>query len=437
MIFRVLKSLYRFGVLEGLRSSFSGSARPCGIGFPLMLRKGVLSVGPRGLPLTLKTGVVRRLVREAREIDIVLSMLWGGGAAKYLDARIAEAPAGRLTFVVRPCLDAGGRLAVEAYRGPEKRAEFFVRSLSAFRGLRGLNARIVVNELAQWWLYDRSGELSSRAMSAAIDSILDLRAAIDARIVYLVHDYLSVCPRFTLLSPAGVYCGAETGTAGCGKCLADARCANVPIAKGTSREEWLAAFGRLFAAAAEVRTFSEDTRSRIARVFPGVHPTLVPHRALAAFPRRPSLRSGPPTIGVFGFIQLAKGSAQVLALAEYLRSIGEDDARIAVVGEIVTGSGDIPPNVTMTGAYAHEDLPAIIEREGINVAYFSSVCPETFSFVTRELIALGLPVVCHDLGAPRDAVAKYDRGEIASSFAPRDVYVAVKRALERGGRRGN
>ncbi len=42
----------------------------------------------------------------------------------------------------------------------------------------------------------------------------------------------------------------------------------------------------------------------------------------------------------------------------------------------------------MTGTYRHDDLVDLIEANGINLFFFPSVCPETFSYVTEEMIRL-------------------------------------------------
>ena len=71
-------------------------------------------------------------------------------------------------------------------------------------------------------------------------------------------------------------------------------------------------------------------------------------------------------------------------------------------------------------------MPDIVEREGINVAFFSSLCPETFSFVTQELMMMELPIVCFDLGAPAERLRQYDRGAVAKDMSAAAVWNAIE-----------
>ena len=60
-----------------------------------------------------------------------------------------------------------------------------------------------------------------------------------------------------------------------------------------------------------------------------------------------------------------------------------------------------------------DDLVELIEANRINLALFPSVCPETFSYVTEEMIRLELPIVAFDLGAPGERLRSYRNGRLA------------------------
>jgi glycosyltransferase involved in cell wall biosynthesis len=71
----------------------------------------------------------------------------------------------------------------------------------------------------------------------------------------------------------------------------------------------------------------------------------------------------------------------------------------------------------VTGTYRHEDLVDLIEANGINMFFFPSICPETFSYVTEEMIRLDLPVVAFDLGAPGERLRSYGNGRLCSEVS--------------------
>jgi glycosyltransferase involved in cell wall biosynthesis len=61
----------------------------------------------------------------------------------------------------------------------------------------------------------------------------------------------------------------------------------------------------------------------------------------------------------------------------------------------------------VTGPYRHEDLVNLIEANRLNLFFLPSICPETFSYVTEEMIRLEVPIVAFDLGAPGDRLRDY------------------------------
>ncbi len=67
----------------------------------------------------------------------------------------------------------------------------------------------------------------------------------------------------------------------------------------------------------------------------------------------------------------------------------------------------------VTGAYRREDLVALVEENGVNMFFFPSIWPETFSYVVAEMIALGLPIVAFDLGAPAERLRHYRSARLA------------------------
>ena len=81
------------------------------------------------------------------------------------------------------------------------------------------------------------------------------------------------------------------------------------------------------------------------------------------------------------------------------------EVRVAVLG--VLHSARKSPRLTVTGPYRRDDLVDLVEKHGINMLFFASVWPETFSYVVGEMMALGLPIVAFDMGAPAERLRTY------------------------------
>jgi glycosyltransferase involved in cell wall biosynthesis len=233
-----------------------------------------------------------------------------------------------------------------------------------------------------------------------------LDAQPQAALVVHLHDYHVVCPSPFLLDADQRYCGVPQDLQRCRDCLGRQRDAQVGLAAGVSIDDWRARFGAVLRRAAEVRCFSRSSIELLRRAYPDLDaPTLQlrPH-AVAAFgaPWAPPAPGTPPTLAVVGHIGLHKGAQVVAELARALERRGAHDRlRLIVVGTI---DGPLPPAVRVTGAFERDDLPRLLSDEGVGFALLPSICPETFSFVVHELLALGLPLAAFDLGAQAEAL---------------------------------
>ena len=92
----------------------------------------------------------------------------------------------------------------------------------------------------------------------------------------------------------------------------------------------------------------------------------------------------PLHIGVVGRIAAHKGATQVVRLARHIAETGAN-ARITVFGTLEEPA---PASVVShSGNYLPEALPALCAEQGVNVFWFPSIWPETFSFVVHEMKA--------------------------------------------------
>lgn len=239
-----------------------------------------------------------------------------------------------------------------------------------------------------------------------------------SRLVVTTHDFFAVCPSFVLLDAKGRHCGIPS-LADCAACMREHEASYVALSPPAEIGAWRSSWGRCLAAADEVRCFSEASRKLLLKAFPaldGERLTLVPHKIDFAPARLPRLDPAAPlVIGVVGEISPQKGA---LVVAEMARIIEAErrEARIVVVGAI-----DAPslPALKATGPYRHAELVDLIESNGINMFLFPSVWPETFSYVVAELMALHVPVVAFDLGAPAERIRQYALGRLAPEVSAR------------------
>ena len=236
------------------------------------------------------------------------------------------------------------------------------------------------------------------------------------RLTVAMHDYFAICPSQHLLQAEGRYCQLPD-TATCQACLARSEQAMVTLYRHHGIEAWRAVWGQLLATADEVRIFDPSAQVALQRAYPDLTLplSLRPHavaplsqaeqdqlHAWQAQKKRPSGR-----IGIVGSITSAyKGEQPVSDLVRAIAHGGQP-YEVVVLGECAAMPG-LP--LRSTGPYRASELTALIIQHDIDIFFFSSVGPETFSYVLHELERYQLPVAAFDLGAQATFLARYPQG---------------------------
>ena len=176
---------------------------------------------------------------------------------------------------------------------------------------------------------------------------------------------------------------------------------------------WQALWRPALDRADHLTVFSEAS----SRIVAGVHPDLAhkirlrPHGPLGPVPRLSPAPMGQMVIGVPGNLNDQKGASVVRDLAHVLARTGA--ARLVVLGAVAPDC-PVPRSVTVQGGYRLEDLPHLVARHGIGAWLIPSLWPETFSYVTQESLATGLPCIGFDLGGQGDALRRAGNGHVVS-----------------------
>lgn len=241
----------------------------------------------------------------------------------------------------------------------------------------------------------------------------ELKERSSARLTIAFHDFFPVCPSWNLLSHRGEYCGLPSIDI-CRHCLA----INPHVLPNVIRDidMWRGRWSRALRVADSLVFFSWNTAELVGKVYSMDSGKLEvkPHKVDHGPSRKPKLDfSGGLHIGVVGLISYPKGSQIVIELSRLVRKHSLP-IRITVIGTLIGSSA--PSEVMVTGPYKVTDLPDIIERTGANVFLIPSICPETFSYVTSELIEMRVPVCCFDLGAPSERVREYEHGLVIANM---------------------
>ena len=391
-----------------------------------------------GLP-AIASGVVRRSATAAhsvatwvtrtslrvtrRRVVVLFDHALGGGANSFRDSRIADLLAqGRAVVRVSPDVQHLDYV-LELSTRPGESAQWRVATLEAVLATlsRFALGGIEVNNLVSF-------DDPLRVVRWCVE-----RRAAGTELVFFLHDFHAVCPAFTLIDAQGRYCGVPEPDA-CRACLPRNAANLLGFPAPADTREWRDAWGALLLAADRVVAFSDASVRILARAFPGlidrVRLELRPHRPDHSH-LRPVRRvpSDIVTVGVIGNISRPKGADVVNALARLAESRALP-LRIVIIGTLQSG-GASNPHLHVHGAFAANELPDLIERYRVDVCLMPSVCPETYSYVTDEIMAMDMPIVVFGIGAPAERVARYTRGAVTADITAEAALADIMRLAER------
>lgn len=252
-----------------------------------------------------------------------------------------------------------------------------------------------------------------------------------------VHDYFCVCPSFNLLDSHLSYCNVPDDKAKCMSCLRNNRFVNVGIRafnsfkNDISIDEWRTAWSEILLLS-EVLCFSQSSKEILVKTYSELSDSIKfvvkPHTVdwLTSEQKVTNSKSGERVkIAIVGHLTIHKGINQIRKLSSYIDKYCLP-VDLVVFGEVQDEFPTLNLNVKVIGTYQRKNLPTLLRSENIDLAFVPSVCPETFSYTTEELIKLDVPIIVYNLGAPAERVATYHKGIVINDFETESVIKAIE-----------
>lgn len=262
-------------------------------------------------------------------------------------------------------------------------------------------AELIFNNAVSYPQPERVPETLSRFLSASKQK---------RRLTLLVHDFFMVCPSHFLINNKGQYCKIPDIDQ-CQSCLPTIETPLTKLFDPRDIKLWRSLWLHTLQLATEIVCFSNNSRSLLLRAYPELLEQRIqvrPHRL--DYCKGNYHYPGPGTpirVAIVGAIGQHKGSDQFVALANAGRSRAHD-IQFFVIGSLI--HREKPENIIETGPYQRSQLPEFLQKFSIHIALVLSICPETFSYVTHELIQLGVPLITYAIGAQGEAVQHYPLG---------------------------
>ncbi|MBO5125143.1 MAG: glycosyltransferase [Spirochaetaceae bacterium] len=106
---------------------------------------------------------------------------------------------------------------------------------------------------------------------------------------------------------------------------------------------------------------------------------------------------------------ISKGRDIVVPFLGYCK---KNKIKVTVIGKFNVENRVYGERIQYLGKYRNTDLGNILQQSGVNVVFFTSVWPETFSYLISELMALNIPICCFDIGAQGEKIGGYEYGHL-------------------------
>lgn len=256
-------------------------------------------------------------------------------------------------------------------------------------------------------------------VSACRDGILEALRALELPYGYTVHDLNFACPTITFLAADGMYCGGETDSMICARCLAaQPKLGSIDIV------EWRARHRALLAGSAFLIAPSSWAASILSRYFPDRPVEVIPHGGptesaatlpVAMHPVRSVVElpdDDVPTVAILGAVGPDKGARRLERMADLARE-RRMRLRFVLIGYLDVQNGPWQSDdamLTVHGPYDSRELPELLEHYRVRLVAFPSACPETFSFTLSEAWGAGRPVIAPPFGALAERVSAAGAG---------------------------
>lgn len=246
-----------------------------------------------------------------------------------------------------------------------------------------------------------------------------------------IHDYMSFCPRISLINSEGVYCKEPRQLRSCQKCIGEELFDEEnPI----EMKEWIARSTQELGRARSIITPSEDTANRISRHFPKIKEIQIhyleddrPDLSLEQLSYFSPVASQDQDFSskevndrfrvcIIGAIGIEKGFN---IIQELLSDSHQRDLPIEfiVVGKTVDDRVFFEDDrIFITGTYKEEEAVSLVKKQGADIAFFPAIWPETWCYALSVAWRAGLETIAFNLGAVSQRIKKTQRGVILSSL---------------------
>ena len=356
---------------------------------------------------------------RVRSIDIIFDHDLGGGANIYKNKLLEKyAKEERNTLEIK--FDFYSNMFKISHKYKNYTSSF---SVDTFSELTLLLEKIDIREIFL------NSLVSYKGIYEILEYINDIVEKHNIVLTIPIHDYNPISANYTLLCADGAY-HDDLSLEGCQKCIEnnDLEWRSL-VPDEINLKLWRELWFKLLKKSDNILCFSNSSKDILLSAYPALPAAnikVIPHTVEALNPVRVKrdTNSNKITVGVLGAINYAKG---LYVLKDMIKIIEEKnlDIDIVVIGEVSESIRS--EHFRVTGRYKKENLPKLIQQNHIDVFLIPSIVPETFSCTTQEIIAMEMPIIVFNIGAPAERVLHYERGHVIDEISAKSVLAYVEK----------
>ncbi len=251
-----------------------------------------------------------------------------------------------------------------------------------------------------------------------IEDFIQILAEVPIKKVVVLHDYLSICPSYTLTDYKGSFCNVPENIEYCQKCLSHelaSRGINPPKTKRPIKDivSWRDMWNKLLQNNTAVVAPSKTAADIFKKAYPTSKVEVIEHIVnLPATDVPPYTQNEDKlVVGIIGALNKPKGADLVYNLAKEAER-KKLPIEFVIIGYTYKHSSYNSAKLKITGPYDRKNLGKLISTYKPQVILIPSLWPETYSYTVSEAIKLGIPLIVFDLGAQAERVRKTKGGII-------------------------
>ena len=285
----------------------------------------------------------------------------------------------------------------------------------------------------------------SQDIPQMIDLIVKTALDYKIKIIFYLHDFYTVCPSVNLLNYKKKHCNIPSELT-CNNCLESydnpdntltfnkVEVLSTINLHHLNITKWRKLWSKLFVVADTIIVPSTSTMEIWKRAFPEFGSKVkILHHNLQYLDGIQSRKVKPSAtffqIYIIGEITEPKGKNIVDDLLELIK-IHKLNICINILGIYNNLKFNNTPFLKLHESFSHNEIAAVLNNKEIHCFIMPSICPETFSYVTQEMIATSLPIIGFNLGAQGQFIGSYENGELVQLVDSQLMFKAVEKLYQ-------